>query len=113
MFRAGEAQNRVVHRHEEVRMGSFEAASKRSFVQILDDIVPNELPELAWGDPDTTLMAHHLCGMFACAGQTNTSKNFALSGNLHWSNVGLLIKGRRAVYSDFSRLQDHNMILVC
>lgn len=47
MFRAGEAENRVVHRYQKVGMGSFETASQRSFVQILDDVVANELPELA------------------------------------------------------------------
>ena len=47
MFRAGEAENRVVHRYQEVRMGSFETAGQRSFVQIFDDVVANELPELA------------------------------------------------------------------
>jgi len=47
MFRAGEAENRVVYSYQKVRMGSFEAASKRSFIQILDDIVAHELPKLA------------------------------------------------------------------
>jgi hypothetical protein len=48
MFRAGEAENRVVHRYQEVRMGSFETARQWSLVQIFDDIVANKLPELAW-----------------------------------------------------------------
>lgn len=85
MFRAGEAENRVVHRYQEVRRGSFETACQWSFVQILDDIVANELPKLTRRNPDTTLVTHHFCGMFAGARQTNTSKNFALSGNLHRS----------------------------
>ena len=50
--------------------------------------------------------------MFARAGQTCASKNYALSGNLHRSNLDLFNKGRPAVYSDFSRLQDPNMILI-
>ena len=47
MFRAGEAENRVVHSYQEIRMGSFETASQRSFVEILDDVIANELPKLA------------------------------------------------------------------
>jgi len=86
MFRAGEAENSVVHSYQEVRRGSFETASQRSFVEILNDIVANELPKLARRNPDTTLVADHFRGMFARAGQTNTSKNFALSGNLHWEH---------------------------
>ena len=76
-------------------MASFEAASQRSFVQVFDNIVAHELPKLARRDPDTSLVTHHFCGMFACAGQTNTSKNFALSGNLHRSKFDLFNKGRR------------------
>jgi hypothetical protein len=86
MFRAREAEHRVVYGYQEVSMGSLETASQRSFVQILDDIVANELPKLARRNPDTSLVTHHFCGMFAGAGQTDTSKNFALSGNLHRSN---------------------------
>lgn len=47
MFRTGEAENCVVHSYQEVRMGSFETASQRSFVEILNDVVANELPKLA------------------------------------------------------------------
>ena len=47
MFRAGEAQNGVVDSYQEVGMGSFETASQRSFVQILDDVIAHELPKLA------------------------------------------------------------------
>ena len=86
MFRTGEAENRVVHRNQEVSMGSFETAGQRSLVQIFDDIVANELPKLAWRNPHTTLVADHFSGMFARAGQTDASKNLALNGNLHRSN---------------------------
>ena len=47
MFRAREAEHRVIYGYQEVSMGSFETARQRSFVQILDDIVANELPKLA------------------------------------------------------------------
>jgi hypothetical protein len=47
MFRAGEAENRVVNSDQEVRMGSFETAPQWSFVQILDDVIAHELPKLA------------------------------------------------------------------
>jgi hypothetical protein len=47
MFRACEAEHRVIYSYQEVSMGSFETARQRSFVQILDDIVANELPKLA------------------------------------------------------------------
>jgi hypothetical protein len=46
MFRAGEAENCVIHSYQEVRMGSLETASQRSFVQILNDVVAKEFPEL-------------------------------------------------------------------
>lgn len=82
MFRAGEAENRVVHSYQELRMTSFETASERALVHVFDNIVANEVPKLARRDPDTAPVTHHFCRMFAGAGQTNTSKNFALSGNL-------------------------------
>src|ERR1051325_10439221 len=106
MFRAREAEHRVVYRYQEVSMGSLETARQRSFVQILDDIVANELPKLARPNPDTTLVTNDFCGMFATAGQTDTSKNFALSGNLHRSQLGFINKRTLAVYSDLRRLQD-------
>jgi hypothetical protein len=48
MFRAREAEHRVIHSYQEVSMGSFETAGQRPFVQILDDVIANELPKLAW-----------------------------------------------------------------
>ena len=48
MFRAREAENRVIYSDQEVSMGSFETAGERSFVQILDDVIAHKLPELAW-----------------------------------------------------------------
>jgi len=68
-------------------MGSFETPPEWSFVEIFDNVIANELPELSRWNPDTLLGADHFCRMFACTGQTNTSKNFALSGNLHWEHV--------------------------
>jgi hypothetical protein len=47
MFRAGETQHRVVNSYEKIRMGSFETPPERSFVQILDDVIADELPKLA------------------------------------------------------------------
>jgi hypothetical protein len=47
MFRAREAEHRVIYGYQEVSMGSFETARQRSFVQILNDIVAHELPKLA------------------------------------------------------------------
>ena len=47
MFRAGEAENRVVHRDQELRLASFETASQRAFVQVFDNIVADEFPKLA------------------------------------------------------------------
>ena len=82
MFRAREAEHRVIYSDQEVSMGSFETASQRSLVQILDNVIANELPKLARRNPDTTLVANDFRGMFARTGQTDTSKNFALSGNL-------------------------------
>ena len=86
MFRAGEAQNRVVYSDQEVGMGSFETARQRSFVQIFDDVIAHELPKLARRNPDTTPVADDFRGMFARTGQTCTSKNFARNGNLHWEH---------------------------
>ncbi len=47
MFRAGEAENRMVHSDQELRMASLETAPQRTFVEIFDDIVLYELPKLA------------------------------------------------------------------
>jgi len=47
MFRAREIENRVVYGYQEIGIGSFEASSERSFVQILDNVIANELPKLA------------------------------------------------------------------
>ena len=56
MFRAREAENCVIYSDQEVSMGSFETASQRSFVQIFDNVLTNELPKLARRNPDTTLV---------------------------------------------------------
>jgi hypothetical protein len=48
MFRAGEAENRVVHSDQKLRMASLKTASQRTFVLVLDDVVANESPKLAW-----------------------------------------------------------------
>ena len=47
MLRTGETQNCVVNGYEKIRMGSFETPPEWSFVQILDDVVANEFPELS------------------------------------------------------------------
>jgi len=74
MFRAREAEHRVVYSYQEVSMGSFETSSQRSFVQILDDLVAYKLPKLARRNPDTSLVTHDFRRMFARTGQTCTSK---------------------------------------
>lgn len=47
MFRAGEAEHRVIYSYEELRMVPLETAGQWLFAQILDDVVANELPKLA------------------------------------------------------------------
>ena len=61
MFRAGEAENRVVNSDQKIGMGSFETASQRSFVEIFDNVIAHELPKLARRNPDTALVADHFC----------------------------------------------------
>ena len=61
MFRAREAENRVLYSDQEVSMGSFETASQRSFVEIFDNVIAHELPKLARRNPDTALVADHFC----------------------------------------------------
>ena len=77
MFRAGEAEHGVVHSYQEISMESFEASGQWPFIQVLDDVIAHELPKLARRNPDTTLVTDDFRGMFARAGQTDTSKNFA------------------------------------
>ena len=72
MFRARHVKNGVIKANQEVVGLTFELASERTFVEVLDDIVANQPPELTRGDPYTPVETNYFCGM--PAGHTNTSK---------------------------------------
>ena len=81
MFRAGEAQHRVVNGYQKFRVASFKASGKGVLAKVLDNVVVHQTPELLRRDPHITFGTDHLGGMFTGAGQTNTSKT-PLLGNL-------------------------------
>jgi hypothetical protein len=84
MLRARQVQNGVVDGNQKVVGLTLELASERTLIEVLDDILANEPPELAWRNPHVAFKANYLGGM--STGHTNTSKT-ALTGISNWSGV--------------------------
>ena len=84
MFRARNVKHSVIDANQEVVWLTFELASERTLIEVLDDILANEPPKLAWRNPHVAFKANYLGGM--STGHTNTSKT-ALTGISNWSGV--------------------------
>jgi len=72
MFRARHVKNSVVDTNQKVVGLTFELAGERTFVEVLDDIVANQTPELTRRDPHTPVETNDFCGM--PTGHTGTPK---------------------------------------